>query len=217
MLPRTKWPIWASFYVLLAYIVGPNFGCEEETLPTSVRDLCKCHNSTSLHCSGLRTTQALRAAGMHNASESPFQSILELRIDNSIFKCFEPEDFSGFVSLQALSVAFSSLQSFLCQQHHQHKRLFLRDLETLDLANNKLSKLKREHYQHLPKLRELNVSHNDISRIAPNFFLEMQLSVLDLSYNKLNEHIKSSVLYKMPTTRLKYLDISRKPKMFCLL
>ena len=61
----------------------------------------------------------------------------------------------------------------------------LTTLETLDLSYNSLSMLDEDFLQTQENLRELRISHNDLTSWRPNMTKWIQLEVLDLSYNNI--------------------------------
>ncbi|XP_065836836.1 uncharacterized protein [Oscarella lobularis] len=58
-------------------------------------------------------------------------------------------------------------------------------LRLLDLGYNKLNTLPAKMFLNTNRLTELNLSHCNIERISPNSFAGCNLSILDLSYNRL--------------------------------
>jgi Leucine-rich repeat (LRR) protein len=62
----------------------------------------------------------------------------------------------------------------------------------------------------LSNLRELNLSGNAIDDLSPKLFEDFaKLKSLDLSSNKLNQHLDPASFTSLPTT-IKFLDISSK-------
>ena len=89
-------------------------------------------------------------------------------------------------------------------------------LVSLDLSRNELTELDEavlgEYGAHL---KALNVSHNSIRRLRPVFGGMTELEVLDLSDNRLDEDIDSTVFTDLPES-IKYLDISSEFSAFSL-
>ena len=81
-------------------------------------------------------------------------------------------------------------------------------LASLDLSRNSLTEVGEAVLgEYGARLRALNVSHNSIRRLRPVFGALTELEVLDLSDNRLDEDIDSTVFTSLPES-IKYLDIS---------
>ncbi|XP_015913347.1 uncharacterized protein [Parasteatoda tepidariorum] len=99
--------------------------------------------------------------------------------------------------------------------------LMLRELKTLDLSYNRISKIDDNVFRNVPNLKSLDLSHNAIENIGLSFGQRTKLEYLDLSYNALKT-IGADLINMMPKiksinfaynaiTELKATEWRRKP------
>ena len=147
-------------------------------------------------------------------------SVREILIKDGAVSTIDMRDFSSFRSLRSLSITNSSVAKLVVTSADETvsgAKAAARTqpgspiaLETLDLSRNHLTELDEvvlgEYGSHL---KELNVSHNALRQLRPVFEGLTKLEVLDLSANRLDENIDSTVFTNLPKS-IKYLDISSK-------
>ena len=147
-------------------------------------------------------------------------SVREILIKDGAVSTIDMRDFSSFRSLRSLSITNSSVAKLAVTNADETvsgAKAAARTqpgspiaLEILDLSRNHLTELDEvvlgEYSSHL---KELNVSHNSLRQLRPVFERLTKLEVLDLSANRLDENIDSSVFTNLPKS-IKYLDISSK-------
>lgn len=70
------------------------------------------------------------------------------------------------------------------------RRIFnLKELETLDMSDNQITTLENCSLQSLPKIKQLNLSNNEIKYVPPSFLKSTSLAILDLSHNEVTKMI----------------------------
>ena len=149
-------------------------------------------------------------------------SVREIFIKDGAISTVEMRDFSSFWSLRTLSVTNSSVDKLVGRGTSEDEavngaKAAARtqttgriSLDTLDLSQNHLTELDEAVLsEYGSDLKELNVSHNSIHRLRPVFEGLKELQVLDLSANRLDEDIDSTVFTHLPKS-INYLDISSK-------
>lgn len=108
------------------------------------------------------------------------------------FQHFSKVDFFKELKIFRASGIEHQNASNLCQQ-------IGKDLKTLDLSFNVLRQISGEFLERFSNLQHLNMSHSNISDIAPNAFInQSKLILLDLSYNNLKEVDSTAFLQKFP-------------------
>ena len=128
-----------------------------------------------------------------------------LNLDHNKLHTLHTGALRNATALSSLSLSHNFLTQVPEAVHHSPS------LKVLDLSSNLLGVLKRESLQGLPKLTQLRVGDNELSRLGEGAFVEVpNLEVLDLSKNRFmsleQETFKDLVLLKSLDLSLNQLE-----------
>lgn len=107
-------------------------------------------------------------------------SIQTLHLDGNKIGRIEAEIFKPLLQLQDLHLENNEI-SFI----DEFAFTTLAHLETLRLDNNRITSLDRALFFATPRLQQLNLSHNALSNLTMELQDNVELKVIDLSYNSL--------------------------------
>ncbi len=144
------------------------------TSPTT-KDVTSSVPKTTISMETTRTTGSNKACPQHNTTRLDLSSNGLTSLELSIFP---------FVStIKTLNVENNSLSS-LPSLHD----LGFFEIEEINLAHNNISAIPQDFFTNLPNLVTINASHNMISNPYMNLSGTPNVKIIDLSYNKIENH-----------------------------
>lgn len=146
------------------------------------RKICACKSRPKWTIHGPRPVDLYieyvsRIGHAHVFSENVSNSIMQLVHPNGYLSSL-PENICDFENIVYLDLSFNRITKF-------GNISCLKNLSTINLSQNRLTRISFDNFHGLWQLHNVNLAHNSIIQLDPSTFANLGIQFLDMSYNGL--------------------------------